>query len=208
MLRRYTQEEHDFMVMYVPGHSHKEILEEFNKRFSPPVTLNKIKAYIKNHNLNTGRTGYFEKGHISHNKGKKMPEEVYEKVKLTMFKPGDKPKNTLPIGTELMLSDGYVWVKIDDQPKVPKKVNWKQKHRLVWEEVNGPVPEGCLVIFLDGDRTNFALENLHMVTKSQNARLNQYGFRGENPEATKLGITAVNLISATVSAEKKAKGGK
>lgn len=205
MPRRYTEKEHEFMKMYVPGHTYREIMEEFNRRFSPPINLSQIKGYIGYRKLNTGKTGWFKKGMTSHNKGKKMSKEVYEKVSPTMFKEGNKPHNTHPIGTEMVLSDGYVWVKIDDQPKAKKNVNWRQKHRLVWEEVNGPVPDGCLVIFLDGDKTNCSLENLHLVTKAQNSKLNNFHFRGNNPEATKLGITAVDLITATVSATKRNK---
>ena len=37
--------------------------------------------------------GRFEKGHIPANKGKKMPEEIKEKVKHTFFKKGNRPHN-------------------------------------------------------------------------------------------------------------------
>ena len=49
---------------------------------------------------------------------------------------------------------------------------WKERgqsksmsvHRWVWEHFNGPVPEGHLVRFKDGDRWNWRIENLELVT--------------------------------------------
>ena len=77
---------------------------------------------------------------------------------------------SLPIGTERW-KDGYLYVKVADIP-LPKKFtvmqlreNWVQKHRLVWESVHGKIPKGKLVIFLDGDRSNFAPENLYCIDR-------------------------------------------
>lgn len=204
-MRKYNQQERDFMKSYVPGHSHKEICEAFNKRFSPPISVAQVKVYITNNKLNTGRTGRFEKGHIPANKGKKLSKEMYDKAAPTMFKSGHKPANTLPVGTEKMLADGYIWVKIDDQVGVRKQVNWKQKHKLIWEAANGPVPEGCIITFLDGNHSNCSLENLQLITKEQNARLNRHGLRGDSAEITQLGIAVADLISATAAAEKRIK---
>jgi hypothetical protein len=39
--------------------------------------------------------------------------------------------------------------------------------RVIWEEANGPVPPGCLIIFADGDKRNCALENLACKTRSE-----------------------------------------
>lgn len=194
-MRKYTPEEKKFMAEFVPGHSYKEIREEFTKRFGGPVPDDFPKSYIGNNKLNTGRTGYFEKGSVPPNKGKKMPPEVYAKAKATMFTAGHKPANTDPIGTEKMLGDGYIWVKIDDQPKVPKKVNWIQKHRKVYQEVYGEIPEEHIVIFLDGDRTNFAPENLKAISKSENVRLNQNGLRFPDRELTETGIGIAKLLT-------------
>ena len=42
-----------------------------------------------------GKAHRFKKGHKTHNKGKKMPPEVYEKVKRTMFKKGQDRKSVV-----------------------------------------------------------------------------------------------------------------
>ena len=44
-------------------------------------------------------------------------------------------------------------------------------HRLVWEAVHGPVPKRMEVDHLDGDSSNNRLDNLQLVTGSENRRL-------------------------------------
>ena len=128
--RAWTEEEKAFMYEFVPGHTRKEIHEEFCRRFEPRP-YNSVVAFMKNHRIRTGFDGRFKKGNVSHNKGKKMSPEMYAKCKATMFSKGNKPVNTLPIGTEMELSDGYIWVKVDDIDHAKKQVNWKQKQRLI-----------------------------------------------------------------------------
>lgn len=159
-----------------------------------------IKAYIDNHKLNTGRTGKFEKGNIPVNKGKKMSPEVYEKVRATMFKKGNTPGNHKPVGSERIDSkDGYVLVKV----KEPR--TWKLKHRVVWEEHNGPIPKDHVIIFRDGNRLNTDISNLMMISRADNGALNQLGlyqYQGELKDAA-IGIAR---LSRTLS--KRRKGGK
>ena len=52
-------------------------------------------------------------------------------------------------------------------------VNGKTKleHVHVWEQANGPKPEGCDIHHIDGDGQNNALENLVCLTKSEHKRL-------------------------------------
>ena len=193
-MTKYTKEEKEFMKSYVPGHSHKEIREEFLKRFGYIPCKSFPSSYIKNNGLNTGRTGSFEKGHVPANKGKKMPKELYEKVKATMFKEGSIPANTMPIGTEKMLADGYIWIKVNDLPKAKYK-NWIQKHRVVYEKHYGKIPEGHVVIFLDRNRENFDSENLAAIKRSELARLNKQGLIYDDTNLTKVGIGIVRLSS-------------
>lgn len=194
----YTKEEHAFMRDFVPGHTYQEIRDEFQKRFGYlPESKSFPKSYIGNHKLQTGTKGYFPKGHVPANKGKPMSKEQYEKCKDSMFKPGSIPGNTDPVGTEKLLADGYVWVKIDNRPKAKKTVNWKRKHRLVWERYHGkPVPDGYLITFLDGDRMNFDIENLALISKSEHAILNHENLRYANSECTRVGINIAKVIEA------------
>jgi hypothetical protein len=103
----------------------------------------------------------FKKGQPSHNKGKKMPAELYEKIKRTMFKPGNKPGNIKKVGAERIDHEGYTYIKLSD-------ANWVLKHRHVWEQVNGPVPANHVVIFKDNNMHNFDINNLQVISQADN----------------------------------------
>jgi hypothetical protein len=102
----------------------------------------------------------FNKGQISHNKGKKMPSDVYERVKNTMFKPGQIPYNSKPIGYERICPvDKILFIKISERgPMVSKS-------RYIWEQHNGPIPKGSVVSFKDGNRLNCDIDNLFLTTQ-------------------------------------------
>ncbi len=112
--------------------------------------------------------GRYKKGHVPASKGKKMSAEQYKRCKATMFKPGDRPENRVPIGHETIRNDGYTYVKVAEK-------KWVFKHRMLWEKHNGPVPAGHIVAFRDGNPHNFLLDNLELITRKENVRRNRWG---------------------------------
>jgi hypothetical protein len=111
--------------------------------------------------INSGKRHQFKKGQTSHNKGKKMPAELYEKIKRTMFKPGHKPGNIKKVGAIRIDHEGYTYIKLSD-------ANWVLKHRHVWEQINGPVPANHVVIFKDNNMHNFDINNLQVISQADN----------------------------------------
>ncbi len=201
-MHKYTDEEKNFLAEFVPGHTHKEITEEFNRRFSENLTVGQIKGSITRYKLNTGRTGRFEKGHITHNKGQKgVCAKGCEK---TWYQKGGLPHNTKPIGYERITKDGYIEVKIAMRPgDTENGYNFVPKHRLLWEKMNGPIPAGCKVIFLDGNKRNFKLENLAIVTNAENLELTRSGLRSDVPQFTETGVLIAKSTIATRKAKKR-----
>jgi hypothetical protein len=91
--------------------------------------------------------------------------------------------------------DGYTWIKISITS--PKRKAWKEKHRWLWEQANGPIPEGMVIIFLDRDRRNCELENLALISRAENVKLIQLGLISNDREATLTGIAIVrHLLSS------------
>lgn len=182
--RIYTTAEREFLISYIPGHSHKEITEEFNRRFNPPVSAEQVKSYIGNHKLNTGRTGHFQKNNVPYNKG--MKRGSWGRMAETQFAKGNTPPQCRPVGSERKdKRDGTIYVKVSD-PNV-----WKGKKTVVWEHHNGEVRPGHIVIFLDGDTGNYDISNLCAVTREENLRLNQMRLRTDNAP---LSMAAVNMV--------------
>ena len=145
----------------------KQMCKPFNQRFGTHETWNQLRAFIHNHGIQSGRTGHFEKGGKSWNKGKKGWTAGGRSAE-TRFKKGNVPDNHKPVGTEVIDSYGYL------KRKIAEPNQWEFVHRLVWETHNGPIPEGKFVRFLDGDKTNCELSNLILIDRAANAILNRW----------------------------------
>ena len=186
---KYTDEMKQFILDNYKGRYNQELADLFNQKFNTNITSRTIKSYKANNKLNSGLSGKFRKGQAPHNKGKKMPKEVYEKVKHTMFAKGNVPTNHRPVGSERISKDGYIEVKVEEPNK------WRLKQRVVYEEVKGKIPEGCTIIFLDGNKRNFDIDNLRCITRSELLYLNCNGLNNSN-EITETGILMARLDSA------------
>ena len=167
-----------------------EVTEEINK-LGEPHTSGSVKHFISKNRILSGRTGRFEKGRISHNKGMKMTPEQYARLAPTMFKKGGTPHNVLKIGAEAVVDQhGQKYIKV----KVAEPNVWKYKHRLTWEQHNGPLKPGEAVIFLDGDYKNCDISNLRKVTQSELAIINNKGMiRTDDPQLKEVQIDYARL---------------
>jgi len=183
---RWTEEEKRWLKVYIPGHSEREITDAFQEHFGWRMR----RAQLKNMKivLRTGsgtHGGRFYKGQPSWNKGRKMG--CKGRTAETTFKPGQLPHNYLPVGSEVVNTDGYLRVKVAD-PKC-----WRFKHRVVWEEHNGPIPKGCTVIFIDGNKLNCDIDNLMLLTRTEQLRAAQDDVFNLPAELRKTALLAVKL---------------
>lgn len=138
------------------------------------VTLGAFNGLCKRKGWMTGRTGCFPAGQVPHNKGQAMPSHVREKVIATAFKKGNLPHNTKGHGHERIDSkDGYVvMIVAEENPWTGAATRPVHKHRWLWEQANGPIPEGYALKCLDGDKTNTDPSNWEAVPRGVLARLN------------------------------------
>lgn len=192
----WSDEEKQYLAEITPGRGHKEIQSMMSCKFGFDYTYHQIKGAITRNKLNTGRTGRFEEGHATWNKGTKG----LTKANVTSFKKGHKPHNYKPLGSERIVKDGYCEVKVSDTGR-----RWRPKHVLIYEKHHGKVPKGSAVIFLDGDKRNFDIDNLYLVTRSQLAMLNKNSLIQKDADLTKTAINVVDLMKKISAMEKKDK---
>lgn len=136
----------------------------------------------------------------------KDPERVAEikkRMAPTQFKKGEAPLNEKPVGTIVINDHGYKLRKRQMEGTLWER--WEFLHRAVWIEHNGPIPDGMMVIFRDGDRLNCDITNLTLISKQENAALNKLGLRSEDPDLTDAGINLVRLRMAMKDAKKRHK---
>ena len=197
-MHRYSEEQKKFIIDNYYGKYSKELADIFNKQFNTNITAKEIKNYRENHKLNSGLTGRFEKGHVTHNKGKKqteyMSKEAIGKTKATRFKKGNIPQNHRDIGEERISKDGYIYIKVRDGCL---NDNWELKHRYIYKQHYGEIPNGYNVMFADKNKRNFDIDNLILVSKSEDLIMNNNKLLFSNKELTKTGHLIAKVIDKT-----------
>lgn len=195
---RYTEEQHKFLREYIPGHTYQQIADEYNQKYpEQPITVSKVKGYMGNNKITSGIKGWFTKGHVPYNKGVKGVH--YAGTEKTWFKKGNKPHNWRPIGSERVNKDGDIEIKVADGKG---NRNWIPLKKKIYEEHYGPIPQGYAVLQLDNDKSNFAIDNLYIISKAVNCKMNQYGYSNYEKEAKLAAIKLVELHLATSKANK------
>lgn len=190
---------------FAPGHSWREISAEHERLYGFPLGRTQVKNAKTRYGVKSGTVGgRFEKGQAAWNKGmtcdEMMSHASQEKSRRTCYAKGNMPANGhQPIGTERTDTDGYVWVKVAARKTDQRSAhdNWVQKHRLAWERANGPIPEGCAIVFADGDRSNCDPSNLAMVTRQQLSVLNHMGIGWTDRETLDAAIMLADLRIAS-----------
>lgn len=134
------------------------------------LKIRKSQAFIKSFGSTLAQhpaalANRIQAGNVPHNKDKKMPEHIRNKVLHTFFKQGHLPHNTKSDGALSKRSDGYWWTRVG-------LADWKQMHRVVWEQANGPLQPNEVVRFKDGNKDNYQLDNLELTTKQGNMQKN------------------------------------
>ena len=168
--RRWTQEEIETLSRLYPDHYASEVADILGRGVSA-IYCKARELGIDSSPEKIQRAGYegamhpaalatrFKNGSVPLNKGKKVSAEVYAKIQPSMFKKGHTPANHRDVGSEWIDRDGYVFVKVAEPDK------WKQKHRVVWESVNGAIPEGYNVQFKNHNRQDCRIENLYLISR-------------------------------------------
>lgn len=175
---QFTQEQLAYLRKHYARTQNKVLADKFgcsihtieNKSFE--LGLKKDKDFVREMSrenmkriTHLGMVHRYQKGQSPVNKGKKQKEymspEAIERTKATRFQKGSIPPNAVPIGYERIDKDGYVYIKVEGYRKLILK------HRYIWELHNGPVPEGCNIQFKDGDKHNCSIDNLYMISRSE-----------------------------------------
>lgn len=196
-MHKWTEEEKRWLKEYIPGHSEHEIRAAFLERFGLTLTEGQIGNMKTKLGVKSGtHGGQFRKGQTSWNKGKKLG--IRGRMAETTFKPGRMPHNHHPVGTEVIDNYGYHKVKVAD----PK--SWMMKQKYIWEQHYGKVPKGSIVVFIDGNKDNFDIDNLMMLTRSELARANQDGVWSLPVELRRTALLAVRLKVAAKIRNKEA----
>lgn len=195
--KRHSQLAIDYIIEYYPTTSTSEMAKVLgiseNKIYQLANTrgLKKTKEYIREkhgtHIREAGKKYRYAKGCKPWNKGVKGLNNPPEH---TLFKPGHIPANYKPVGWTRVDEEGYTWMKVREG-----RFGWDMIHRVVWETENGPIPKGKFLRFIDGNKANWELDNLMLVDRETNMRMNTIQrYPGEIQSAMK----AISKLKKTI----------
>lgn len=215
----FSEEEKKFIFQNCIGNSVKKLTNIFNKKFNRNITEKQIYVFKKHNHLKNeiysipkALFNNQEKKYILNNiKNKSTLDFVNEfnkkfnrkityeqmnnykrhhQIKSELgagFYKGHIPTNRSKIGMEVTRWDGITYVKIEN-PSV-----YEQKHRYLYKKYKGEIPKNSVVIFADGDKTNFDLDNLLLITKGENYVMSTQKLMFNNAELTKTGQIIAKL---------------
>jgi hypothetical protein len=132
----FSDEEKEFIKKYYPDHGPEETTKKLNDMFHSNRTINSVKDVANN------RLGVFvSDSFINH-----------------MVKIGRKSKKSGSIRKETY-KDGRIYYKMKSD-----NGTWKMAGTVIWEKAHGLIPNGYRLIYLDGDNSNYELDNLYLAT--------------------------------------------
>lgn len=192
----YTRIQKNFIIKN-GGMPRKELCDLFNKRFKCNISHNAMKATCLRMGLKADNSGRYQKGNVPWTKGTKG----VCKPNSGSFKKGHKPANKKKLGhIRICPKDGYILVRVRRKRNAlpgKKENNYRHKHVVDWEAVNGKIPKGMILRFKDGDKTNISLDNLILITRVMNVRLNQNGYH-EAPDELKPAIWSTSELQSKI----------
>ena len=161
-----TNEQKAFIEDYYPNHPVSETVRAFNEKFGTNKKKCTMLNYARKHGLVVDKdivTNLKRRPHGKDGSSKRAEKEVGS-IKF----------------------DGRYWL-------IKTEYGWKPCHRAVWEKHNGNVKDGHAIIFLDGDRNNYAIENLAEIPIKYLGMLEKNDLRSSHPVLTKAGIAWCDL---------------
>ena len=196
----WTEKKQKKLAEMYPDLENKELAKLFNVSRSSIsnqaqlLSLKKSKKHIEKMKQKT----LFQKGNAPFNAGLKASEylsaDAISKMKKTQFKKNQTAHNRKEIGHERITDEGYTLKKTEK--------GYRLKHQLIWQEANGDIPDGMIIVFKDKNPNNLALSNLEMITRQELMRRNNVG---KYPLELQRNIRLINRLNKL---SKKLKNGK
>ena len=184
---KWTDKEKEYLTQICKKNDYDTILKMMNDKFECSFNRRQIISFMRRNKLKSEaikNNGRFSKGMTPWNKGLSyMPNN-----KETRFQKGNIPHCHREVGSERIIRDGYIEIKVAE-PNV-----WDLKHRVIYREHYGEIPDGHNIIFADGNKMNFDIDNLIAVSKSEMLILNNNNLRFEDKELTKAGVNIAKVI--------------
>lgn len=214
----YTSEQDEFLRNNRNSYGIRELTDVFNEKYGASATVRAIESRcrdvlkmqsFKKHEytceenvfLKTNRDHVENLEHLTKVFNDKFSTNLNVKAITAHCRKyfGTKTQyNKKQIGEE-MSCRGTAMIKTSDRPMTKgcgRSLNWDYKNRVVYENAHGKIPENNIVVFLDKNKNNYALDNLYCITRSIQAIMAQNRWFSTDPVATLTAIKYCELYYA------------
>lgn len=204
--RMMSDEQIAYLREIAVGNYARDITRMFNEKYGTNYTSLQIQTAKKRYHIRSSADG----DNIGNTRHRTATPKGYKYENyhgnITSFKKGNKPHNTKPIGSVTVDTNGYIKIKTRNDD-VASRFNWDPLHLLVYEYYNGPLPEGYVINFIDGNTFNLAKENMVALSKNEHYQANVVIGRSKNPELNKTVVALAKLRAKTTEATERMKNG-
>lgn len=168
----YTPEQ----ITFIKRNQHierKRLLINFNEKFNANISDVALNVFCATHKIKAKKhPGQFKKGQNAwvDNDTKLVRKGAFlNPCVATQFKKGQPALNRVPLGHERKDKRGFIEVRVEDGTGTGKYgggYNYKLKHHIVWESHHKQaIPESHVIVFKDGDKSNFDIDNLMLLPR-------------------------------------------
>lgn len=172
----FSKEEKEFIKKYYPDNGPEKTAEMINFVFNTNRTMYSVRD-MANNKLGLRVSESFKKELSKSNHEKMMRAHIRESGSVRK----EVRKNDNRVYYKMKAADG----------------RWKMAGIVIWEEANGPIPDGYRIIYLDGDNSNYSLDNMELVTNKLGYQVTTNKcYQTGNPEITKTLIKYYELRNA------------
>lgn len=206
IMSKYLAHHIKYVRRIAKGKNNRTITEMFNNKFDTNVSVESIKNMIHRNKIKQrplflytdemeqwmadnvpGR--HFKEAAALFNmqfNTEKSADELRFKCRRLGLKNGMKNDECrLPLGSTAIFNR-TIYIKIGNEGKYCyRHGKWKVKSRYVWEQAHGAIPKGYVVFHLDGNKSNFELDNLEIATSIELQMLSKYELSSNNKEQVK-----------------------
>lgn len=218
--REQTSQENEWLYENHGKMAFKDLCESFRIKFDKNITNDAIRRRLKRNygkqlrviNKYTPKQDAFLKRNYGKYERKELCRIFNEKFQTNysfdsvinrcrkLKLPTNKYYPILEIGDETKRK-GFWWVKVSDEKGVKFPKNYELKHKIVYEKEYGKIPDGSRIIFLDGNRENFEISNLCLLSRSELSVITGNGWFNKNEEISLEKVTYAKLRSLLIESE-------
>lgn len=204
---KYTDEEDEFLKENRPKYDIHKLTAEFNKTFGESRTESSIKCHCQKKGYSAGSDGRFATGHAPWTTGLTRDEILshFSEEGAERRKYGLSFRKIYRVGdTVYRRINGkvYPYIMVSEDLTVPWKKRLYPKTRYVWEREHGAIPEGYVIIPLDGDICNTDISNLRCVSNKHKIQLTANDWWDIPSDLKDTALTLIDLVDEIADAQK------